>query len=285
MTPHEKAAAVVVAGMPAGAGLRRRARPPVEHGAAAPARRARLRRSGGRHRRRRSARLRPGGLRPHTAARPRLARPGRQPRRRCDGLESMRPSPRCSTCRTARSAPVTSPGPEYGVAFARGLGRAACAKHFPGLGSTPASTDEARVYGVLRSAGSRTVPRRDPGGRAVRDGRSCDLSAARHAPRLARAEDLRLLRELGFAAWRSPTRSEILASPLRPTGRSSPARGSRPRADDERRATRAGSSTALVPLARAGELDAKLVRVLRYRRLVDCTVTVRVASSTDVRLP
>ena len=26
--------------------------------------------------------------------------------------------------------------PEYGVAFARGLGRAACVKHFPGLGST-----------------------------------------------------------------------------------------------------------------------------------------------------
>ena len=41
--------------------------------------------------------------------------------------------------------------PEYAVAFARGLGRAACVKHFPGLGSTPLSTDEARVYGVLRS--------------------------------------------------------------------------------------------------------------------------------------
>ena len=37
---------------------------------------------------------------------------------------------------------------------------------------------------------------------------------------------------------------------------------------------------ALVPLARAGELDAKLVRVLRYRRLWACrTVTVTVAST------
>ena len=37
---------------------------------------------------------------------------------------------------------------------------------------------------------------------------------------------------------------------------------------------------ALVPLARAGELDAKLVRVLRYRRLVRSgTVTVTVAST------
>ena len=35
--------------------------------------------------------------------------------------------------------------PEYGVAFAQGLGSAACVKHFPGLGSTPLSTDEARV--------------------------------------------------------------------------------------------------------------------------------------------
>ena len=41
--------------------------------------------------------------------------------------------------------------PEYGVAFARGLGGAACPKHFPGLGSTPQSTDVARVYGVLRA--------------------------------------------------------------------------------------------------------------------------------------
>ena len=41
--------------------------------------------------------------------------------------------------------------PEYGVAFARGLGSAACVKHFPGLGSTAKSTDVARVYGVLRT--------------------------------------------------------------------------------------------------------------------------------------
>ncbi|MDX6486686.1 MAG: beta-N-acetylhexosaminidase, partial [Gaiellaceae bacterium] len=32
--------------------------------------------------------------------------------------------------------------PEYGVAFARGLGHAACAKHFPGLGTAAYSTDE-----------------------------------------------------------------------------------------------------------------------------------------------
>jgi beta-N-acetylhexosaminidase len=44
--------------------------------------------------------------------------------------------------------------PAFGVAFARGLaqaGVAACAKHFPGLGSTPISTDESpSVRGVVR---------------------------------------------------------------------------------------------------------------------------------------
>src|SRR3990170_4178656 len=40
-----------------------------------------------------------------------------------------------------------------GVAFGRGLlagGVGACAKHFPGLGTTPESTDEARVHGRVR---------------------------------------------------------------------------------------------------------------------------------------
>jgi beta-N-acetylhexosaminidase len=44
--------------------------------------------------------------------------------------------------------------PLFGVAFARGLvagGAAACAKHFPGLGSLPVSTDDRPyVRGVLR---------------------------------------------------------------------------------------------------------------------------------------
>ena len=33
--------------------------------------------------------------------------------------------------------------PQSGVAFARGLGRAGCVKHFPGLGSAPLSTGKA----------------------------------------------------------------------------------------------------------------------------------------------
>ena len=49
--------------------------------------------------------------------------------------------------------------PAYGVAFARGLedaGVAACAKHFPGLGTAPVSTDDApRVLARVRAATSR----------------------------------------------------------------------------------------------------------------------------------
>ena len=58
--------------------------------------------------------------------------------------------------------------PEYGVAFARGLGRAACPKHFPGLGSTPLSTDEARVYGIVRA---QDLVAAGPCGRARREAR------------------------------------------------------------------------------------------------------------------
>ena len=156
--------------------------------------------------------------------------------------------------------------PEYGVAFARGLGRAACAKHFPGLGSTPVSTDEARVYGVLRSAGSRAVPRRDPGRRPVRDGRPRDLPAARPAPRLARAEDVPAAAPARLRGVAVTDSLGVLGSPYAPYwARLALTAGAdlvlTTSARDARRIV-----DALVPLARAGELDAKLVRVLRYRR-------------------
>ena len=110
--------------------------------------------------------------------------------------------------------------PEYGVAFARGLGRAACAKHFPGLGSTPLSTDEARVYGVLRTqdlapfraairagvpcvmVGHAIYPRFGPAPRLVRGGRPIACCAGSAS-----------------AASRSPTRSACSAARTRPTGR------------------------------------------------------------------
>ena len=156
--------------------------------------------------------------------------------------------------------------PEYGVAFARGLGRAACVKHFPGLGSTPLSTDEARVYGVLRTQD--LAPFRA----AIRAGTPCVMVGHAIYPRLGlRRASLEpktylLLRELGFDGVAVTDSLGILGSPYAPYW--------------ARLALRAGADlvlttsardakrivAALVPLARAGELDEKLVRVLRYRR-------------------
>lgn len=155
--------------------------------------------------------------------------------------------------------------PEYGVAFARGLGGAACVKHFPGLGSTPESTDTARVYGVLRSQDL------EPFRAAVRDGVPCVMVGHAIYPRLGRRrasfepKTYELLRGLGFRGVAITDSLGVLGSPYAPFW--------------ARLALRAGADLvlttssrdarrivdALVPLARAGELDAKLVRVLRYR--------------------
>ena len=159
--------------------------------------------------------------------------------------------------------------PELGVAFARGLGSAACVKHFPGLGSTPQSTDVARVYGVVRSEDL------TPFSAAIRAGVPCVMVG--HAiyptlgPRRASFErkTYELLRRLGFRGVAITDSVGVLGSPYAPFW--------------ARLAIRAGADMvlttsardarrmvdALVPLARAGELDAKLVRTLRYRRLVD----------------
>ena len=156
--------------------------------------------------------------------------------------------------------------PELGVAFARGLGRAACVKHFPGLGSTPLSTDEARVHGVVRE--------RDlaPFRAAVAAGVPCVMVGHAIYPRLGsrRASfepaTYRLLRRLGFDGVAITDSLGVLGSPYAPFC--------------ARLAIRAGADLvlttsgrdarrmveSLVPLARRGELDAKVVRVLRYRR-------------------
>ena len=156
--------------------------------------------------------------------------------------------------------------PEYAVAFARGLGRAACVKHFPGLGSTPLSTDEARVYGVLRSKD--LAPFRA----AIQAGVPCVMVGHAIYPRLGprrasfEPRTYALLRGQGFRGVAITDSIGVLGSPYAPFW--------------ARLALRAGADLvlttsardarrivdALVPLARAGELDAKLVRVLRYRR-------------------
>jgi beta-N-acetylhexosaminidase len=160
--------------------------------------------------------------------------------------------------------------PALGVAFARGLGRtgvAACAKHFPGLGSAPVSTDDSTsVTALLR-------PRETAAFRAaVRAGVPCVMLSHAFYRGLAGGRAslsphaYRLLRSLGFRGVAITDSLNFFRAV--PVERWAP------------RAVRAGADLllftnpayaerairALVPLARRGELDEHVVRVLRFRR-------------------
>jgi beta-N-acetylhexosaminidase len=156
-----------------------------------------------------------------------------------------------------------------GVAFARGLaagGAGACVKHFPGLGSTPRSTDEARVQGRVR-------PREVAGFRAaVQAGVPCVMTSHAIYPSLGRRRasleprTYELVRSTGFEGVIITDSLGVLGSPYAPFW--------------ARLAVRAGADLvlftsprdagraidALVPLARAGELDGHVARVLAFRR-------------------
>jgi beta-N-acetylhexosaminidase len=162
--------------------------------------------------------------------------------------------------------------PLYGIAFARGLaagGTAACAKHFPGLGSLPISTDQ-RLYvlGVLREKD--LVPYTA----AVESGVPCVMVGhgvyRKLGPRRASLEaaTYRLLRSLGFDGVAITDSLNVVSS-------ADPRKWSvdavRAGADlvlftDPRSAVEAVG--ALVPLARRGDLDAHVMRVLRFRALL-----------------
>jgi beta-N-acetylhexosaminidase len=156
--------------------------------------------------------------------------------------------------------------PEYGVAFARGLGRSACVKHFPGLGSTAVSTDKARVYGVLRSAD--LAPFRA----AIRAGVPCVMVGhaiyPRFGPRRAslQPKTYALLRRLGFRGVAITDSLGVLHRPLAPYWAKLALRAGADLVLTTSAADARRMVAALVPLAKAGELDAKLVRVMRYRR-------------------
>jgi beta-N-acetylhexosaminidase len=160
--------------------------------------------------------------------------------------------------------------PHLAVAFARGLadgGAAACVKHFPGLGSTPVSTDEsASVRGRIRAHELAAF------GAAIRAGVPCVMTSHAFYPGLGRRRAslepraYRLLRSLGFRGVAITDSLNFL--------RAAPAERWAPQA------ARAGADLllftspvyarraidALVPLARAGELDGAVARVLRFRR-------------------
>jgi beta-N-acetylhexosaminidase len=158
--------------------------------------------------------------------------------------------------------------PAYGVAFARGLGSAACPKHFPGLGSAPKSTDVARVYGVVRAQD--LAPFRE----AIRAGVPCVMVGHAIYPRLGprrasfEPRTYALLRHLGFRGVAITDSIGVLGSPYAPFWARLALRAGADMvlttsARDARRIV-----NAVVPLAAAGELDAKLVRISRYRRSV-----------------
>jgi beta-N-acetylhexosaminidase len=155
----------------------------------------------------------------------------------------------------------------FGVAFARGLGRAACPKHFPGLGSAAISTDERpHVDAVVRARDLQ------PFRAAIRAGAGCVMVGHAFYKRFGRFRAslepaaYRLLRSLGFRGV-AITDSLSLVHDA-PVERWAP-QAVRAGADmvlftspaHARRAIRA-----LVPLARRGELDAHVARVLALRR-------------------
>jgi beta-N-acetylhexosaminidase len=159
--------------------------------------------------------------------------------------------------------------PFFGVAFARGLaagGTAACVKHFPGLGPLPVSTDE-RLYvrGRLRDAD--LAPYRA----AVEAGIPCVMVGhgiyANLGSRRAVLEPAayRLLRSLGFRGVAITDSLGVLGSEMAPLWAAEAVRAGAdlvlfPKAADAARAVHA-----LVPLARHGELDGHVARVLRFR--------------------
>jgi beta-N-acetylhexosaminidase len=155
--------------------------------------------------------------------------------------------------------------PELGLAFARGLGDAGCVKHFPGLGSTPISTDERpHVDGRIRAQDSA------PFRAAVRAGAACVMTSNAFydgAPYRASIspDTYRRLRALGFDGVAiTDSLSIVRTAPVERWARQAARAG----ADlllftSPAHARRA--IAALVPLARNGELDASVARVLRYR--------------------
>jgi beta-N-acetylhexosaminidase len=155
--------------------------------------------------------------------------------------------------------------PELGVAFARGLGDAACAKHFPGLGTAAFSTDERpHVDARIRAVDL------EPFRAAIRAGVGCVMTShafyggARYRASIS-PETYTRLRRLGFDGVAITDSLSIVRTA--PVERWS------------RQAIRAGADlllftspaharraiAALGPLARAGELDVSVARVLRFR--------------------
>ena len=162
--------------------------------------------------------------------------------------------------------------PSFGVAFARGLAAGsagACAKHFPGLGSLPFSTDEhPYVRGRVRDAD--LAPYRS----AIEGGVPCVMVGhgvyPSFGPRRAVLEPAtyRLLRELGFEGVAITDSLDVVR------GHATEWAVAAARAGADLLLFTSGRDAAkairvLVPLARRGVLDEHVARVLRFRSAFD----------------
>jgi beta-N-acetylhexosaminidase len=162
--------------------------------------------------------------------------------------------------------------PFYGVSFARGLadgGAGACVKHFPGLGSLPVSTDEQPyVRGTLRDAD--LAPYRA----AVEAGVPCVMvghgvySAFGGRRAVLEPATYRLLRSLGFEGVAITDSLDVVR------GHAAEWAVAAARAGADLLLFTSGADAArairvLVPLARRGELDEHVERVLRFRSAFD----------------
>jgi cell division protein YceG involved in septum cleavage/poly-gamma-glutamate capsule biosynthesis protein CapA/YwtB (metallophosphatase superfamily)/N-acetylmuramoyl-L-alanine amidase len=164
--------------------------------------------------------------------------------------------------------------PSLALAFAKGLaagGTAACVKHFPGLGSTPISTDVGQARGrVVASEVARFRAAIGAGVKCVMVGHAV-YSRLGRKPASFEPATYALLRASGF-------RGVAITDDLDALGREEAARSARLAAAagadlllftsgaDARRAI-----AALVPLAREGRLDDSVARVLRLRRAYGLT--------------
>jgi beta-N-acetylhexosaminidase len=161
--------------------------------------------------------------------------------------------------------------PLYGVAFARGLeagGAGSCVKHFPGLGSLPVSTDDRLVVrGELRD--SDLAPYRA----AVEAVVPCVMVGHGFYPTLGKRRAVlepatyRLLRGLGFEGVAITDDLDVFRGHVRVWAVGAARAGADllliTNATDARRAIQA-----LLPLARRGDLDTHVLRVLRFRLLL-----------------
>ncbi len=155
-----------------------------------------------------------------------------------------------------------------GVSFARGLvagGTALCAKHFPGLGSTPESTDVARVFGSVRARELRGFRA------AIRAGVPCVMVSHAIYPSLGKRRaslepaTYALLRRQGFRGVAITDSLSALGPGARRWARLSMRAGADLVLVQEPRDVRPVIA-ALTPLARAGKLDRAVARVIAFRR-------------------